>query len=244
MNNKIDILGVQIDSVNLLEAERKVLEFLKEDKSHMIFTPNSEIIMMAQNDPYLMEVLNSADMLIADGIGVVYASRVLGKPIPERVAGFDLASNLIPKLADMNYSLYIFGGAPGVAEAAKEKLESKNPGLRIVGIHDGYFDAQKEKEIIHDINEKKPDVLFVCLGAPKQEKWIFENRDKLKAKVCMGIGGSVDVFAGKTKRAPLLFQKMGLEWFYRLLKEPWRYKRMLALPKFAITVLLKGKRQG
>ena len=84
----------------------------------------------------------------------------------------------------------------------------------------------------------------MCLGAPKQEKWIFENRDKLKAKVCMGIGGSVDVFAGKTKRAPLLFQKMGLEWFYRLLKEPWRYKRMLALPKFAITVLLKGKRQG
>jgi len=243
MKDTVDILGVRIDRVNLTDAQNKVLDFLKEDKLHMIFTPNSEIIMAAQKDQHLMDVLNNADMLIADGIGVVYASKILGKPLPERVAGFDLASRLIPILANNHYSLYIFGGAPGVAEIAKAKLEEKNPGLRIVGVHDGYFDSQKEQEIINDINSKKPDVLFVCLGAPKQEKWIYEHREQLHVKVCMGIGGSVDVFAGKAKRAPEIYQKLGLEWFYRLMKEPWRYKRMLALPKFAWTVILERWRR-
>jgi len=243
MKDTVDILGVRIDRVNLTDAQNKVLDFLKEDKLHMIFTPNSEIIMAAQKDQHLMDVLNNADMLIADGIGVVYASKILGKPLPERVAGFDLASRLIPILANNHYSLYIFGGAPGVAEIAKAKLEEKNPGLRIVGVHDGYFDSQKEQEIINDINSKKPDVLFVCLGAPKQEKWIYEHREQLHVKVCMGIGGSIDVFAGKAKRAPEIYQKLGLEWFYRLMKEPWRYKRMLALPKFAWTVILERWRR-
>jgi len=243
MKDTVDILGVRIDRVNLTDAQNKVLDFLKEDKLHMIFTPNSEIIMAVQKDQHLMDVLNNADMLIADGIGVVYASKILGKPLPERVAGFDLASRLIPILANNHYSLYIFGGAPGVAEIAKAKLEEKNPGLRIVGVHDGYFDSQKEQEIINDINSKKPDVLFVCLGAPKQEKWIYEHREQLHVKVCMGIGGSVDVFAGKAKRAPEIYQKLGLEWFYRLMKEPWRYKRMLALPKFAWTVILERWRR-
>lgn len=244
MREVINILGVYIDLITLPKAEQQIWEFFKEDKSHMVFTPNSEIIMMAHQEEDLKKTLNDADMLIPDGIGVVYASRILGKPMRERVAGFDLATRLLSGLPEKGYSVYLFGGAPGVADIAKAKLEEQYPGIRIVGTQDGYFDKQKEQIIIEDINRVKPDMLFVCLGAPKQERWIYENRNKLDVKVCMGIGGSLDVFAGKAKRAPAIYQKFGLEWFYRLLKEPWRYKRMLALPKFAVTVLLKGERQG
>lgn len=239
---KINILGVNVDNVTMEKALEKVLNFLDGDEPCAVFTPNSEIIMSAYKDEAFCEVLNSASLIIPDGIGVVYASRILKAPLPERVAGFDLADNLIKKLSNGEKSFYFFGGKPGVAEKAKENLLFKYPSLNICGLNDGYFDDEKEKLIIEDIKQKKPDVLFVCLGAPKQEKWINKHKDELGAKVLLGIGGSLDVFAGTAERAPEFYRNHGLEWLYRLLKQPSRFVRMLALPKFGLTVFFKGKR--
>ena len=242
MDNKVDILGVRVDKVNIDQAVSKIFLMLEENKPHTVFTPNSEIILMGYKDPEFCEILNSSDLLTADGIGVVYASKILKNPIKERAAGYDIACNLIDKISETGHSLYLFGGKPGIAEMAKKNLEEKYPFLRIVGTRNGYFKEEDNEEIINDINRSGADIVFVCLGAPKQEKWIYDNKDKMKARVFMGIGGSLDVFAGTVERAPEFWCKTGLEWLYRLIKEPWRFKRMLALPKFGFTVLLKGKR--
>ena len=239
---KINILGVNVDNVTMESALSKVLSFLEEDSPHAVFTPNSEIIMAAYKDAEFLNELNDASLIIPDGIGVVHASRILKAPLPERVAGFDLASNLIKKLSGGEKSFYFFGGKPGIAEKAKENLLKEYPALNICGMSDGYFDDEKEKLIIEDIKEKKPDVLFVCLGAPKQEKWINKYKHELGTKVIMGIGGSLDVFAGNVERAPEFYRNHGIEWLYRLIKQPSRFGRMLALPKFGLTVFFKGKR--
>lgn len=181
-------------------------------------------------------------MITPDGIGVVYASKILKRPLKERVGGFDLANIVLDKIAGTGKKVYLFGGKPGVAEEAAEQICKLYPGTEICGTADGYFNAEKEQKIIADINEKKPDLLFVCLGFPKQETWIDAHKHELNAKVMMGIGGSLDVFAGTVKRAPVGFQKLGLEWLYRLLKQPSRFIRMLALPKFGFTVLFHGKK--
>ena len=239
---KIDILGVLVDYIDIDGAHSRLLEFLNEEKPHTVFTPNSEIIMVAYKDNEFCKTLNSGDLIVADGIGVVYASKILKAPLPQRVAGYDLASKLIETVSDGSRSLYFFGGKPGVAELAIKNLTKKYPNLSVCGFSDGYFDAEKEQAIISDIKEKKPDILFVCLGAPKQEKWIAAHKDELGAKVLLGVGGSLDVWAGTVERAPEKYQKAGLEWFYRLMKQPSRFFRMMALPKFGLTVLFKGKR--
>ena len=240
--DRINILGVQVDMVTIPEAADKIVEFLSEDKFHAVYTPNSEIIMEAYRDEAFSEVLNEADLLTADGIGVVYASKYLKKPLKERAAGYDIARLLLQKLNYTDHKLFLFGGKPGVAELAMENMNKDYPQLNIVGTRNGYFGEEDEDEIIAQINESGADILFVCLGAPRQEKWIYKHKDKLKVKVAMGVGGSIDVFAGTVQRAPEFFCKTGLEWFYRLMKEPWRAKRMTDLPKFALTVIKEGKR--
>lgn len=243
MNNKVNILGVKIDKVNICKATETILDFIEmDDGAKTVYTPNSEIVMQGYRSEEMRNILNSADLLTADGIGVVYASKILKNPISERCAGFDVACNLLQKMGEKGKSVYLFGSKPGVAELAGENIKKKYPGIVIKGVNDGYFDSEKEKQIIEDINNVNPDVLFVCLGAPKQEKWIYENKDKLKCKVCMGLGGSLDVFAGTVERAPEFYQKHGIEWLYRLIKQPKRFFRMLDLPKFAVTVILKGKK--
>lgn len=238
---KVNILGVNVDMVNISEATDKIMSFLKEDGLHTVFTPNSEIIMAAYRDKSFADILNSADLLTADGIGVVYASKILKKPIKERAAGYDIARRVLEKIKYTGDKLYLFGGKPGVAEAAMTNLLKEYNGLKIVGLRNGYFKPEEEQEIVEDINKSGADIVFVCLGAPLQEKWINRHRTELKAHVAMGIGGSLDVFAGKAERAPEFFCKTGLEWFYRLCKEPQRAGRMMELPKFGMTVLLKGK---
>ena len=232
-----DVLGIKVSKHSINSAADEIERLIDEGGFHYVFTPNSEIILKAYKDAEFTEKLNSASFLIADGIGVVYASKILGNPIKERAAGFDTACRLMELMAQKEQSLYLFGAAPGMAEKAASVLVEKYKGLKIAGLHDGYFDSEEEKNIIADINEKSPDVLFVCLGAPKQENWIFANKDKLNVKMAMGLGGCIDVFAGNVKRAPDIFIKLGLEWFYRLCKEPKRFFRMLALPKFIITVI-------
>lgn len=241
MTERLNILGVKVDTKNMSEAVDYLLDSLDSDGVTSVFTPNSEIILAAYKDPAYRDVLNRASLVTPDGIGVVYASKILGNPLPERVSGFDLANELLKSCASLGKTLYLFGGKPGIAERAAEKIESLYPDIKIAGTTDGYFDEEKEKKIIADINEKSPDILFVCLGFPKQERWIDAHGD-ISAKIAMGIGGSLDVFAGEVKRAPAFFQKAGLEWFYRLIKQPSRFVRMLALPKFGLTVIFHGRK--
>lgn len=239
--NKVNILGVKVDKATIPEAADRIISMLGENKTHWVFTPNSEIIMQAYNDSNFRDILNKADLLTADGIGVVYASRILKNPISERAAGFDIACDVVEKIAKSGHRLFLFGGKPGVAETARDNLKEKYPELNIVGTRNGYFKPEEEQSIVNEINLASPDIVFVCLGAPMQEKWIARNSDKLNAKVLMGIGGSLDVFAGTAERAPDIWCKMGAEWFYRLLKQPSRIGRMTALPKFAMTVIAKGR---
>ncbi len=232
----IDILGVNVDSIEFEKAVDVAESLMKSEEISMIFTPNPEIIMCARDDSELRSILNSADLCTADGIGVVYASRIIGKPVPERVAGFDVVCALLERAAKSGTGVFLFGAKPGVAEIAKKNLEEKHPGIKIVGTHDGYFKEDEEAGIVAQINESGAELLLVCLGAPKQEKWIAKHKDELKVNLCMGVGGTLDVLAGTAKRAPKLFIKLNLEWFYRLLKQPTRIGRMMVLPRFILVV--------
>ena len=241
MNKKLNVLGIGVDTFDMAGAVKFLKDALSKDSMTKVYTPNSEILLHAYKNEDYKDVLNRAELVTADGIGVVYASKILGYPLPERVSGFDLANELLSEAAPLNKSVYLFGSKPGVAEKAAEKIISLYPGIKIAGVADGYFDAEKEAKIVADINENSPDILFVCLGFPKQEFWIDAHSD-LSAKIAMGLGGSLDVFAGTVKRAPKFYQKLGIEWLYRLIKQPSRFIRMLALPKFGFTVLLHGKK--
>ena len=233
----IDILGVNVDSITFAGALDKAEALVRTEGVSMIFTPNPEIVMCAKNDAELQSILNSADLCTADGIGVVYASKIIGNPVPERVAGFDLVCALLERMSKTGEGVFLFGAKPGVAETAKVKMEEKYPGIVISGTHDGYFKPEDEDKIVEEINASGAKLLLVCLGAPKQEKWIAKNRNRLNVNLCMGVGGTLDVFAGTAKRAPEIFIKLNLEWAYRVLKNPSRIGRFAALPKFVIEVL-------
>lgn len=242
MNDIVNILGANVHMVTMEEAEEQAMALMETEECSVIYTPNSEIILYASNNPEFMEKLNSADLTIADGIGVVYAAKMLHKPLKERVAGYDLVCRMFKKMAENGKSVYLLGSKPGVAEQAAETIVKNNPGIVIAGTHDGYF--KEDEPVIEAINAAAPDFLMVCLGFPKQEEWIYKNRGRLNAKLVIGAGGCLDVFAGTVLRAPKFFCDHGLEWFYRLIKQPYRFIRMLALPKFAIKVFFKGKRYG
>lgn len=237
---KVNILGAMVDKITMEEARAVAMSFFESEGRKVIYTPNSEIILYASRNEEFMPKLNSADLMIADGIGVVYGARILRNRLPERVAGFDLLKELFPLMAANGYSVYLLGSKPGIAEAAGENLRKDYPGLVVAGVHDGYF--KDDEEVINDINRVKPDLLLVCLGFPKQENWIYDNRHRLDVKAMIGAGGCLDVFSGTVERAPEFYCKHGLEWFYRLKKEPWRFKRMTALPVFALKVLFKGRK--
>lgn len=236
----VNILGAKVQKLTMKEAAHIAMSFFDSEGKKVIYTPNSEIILYASKNPEFMPKLNGADLLIADGIGVVYGAKILRNSLPERVAGFDLLKEIFPLMAEKSLSVYLLGAKPTVADKAGEELEKMYPGLKIAGTHDGYF--KDDTEVIKDINEKKPDLLMVCLGFPKQENWIYDNRDKLDVKAMIGAGGCLDVFSGTVERAPEFYCKHGLEWFYRLKKEPWRFMRMTALPVFALKVLFTGWR--
>ncbi len=236
---KTDIFGVKFDNFSVNETVDKAVSF--EKTPFVIFTPNPEIVQAAKKDSDFCDVLNTADVVTPDGIGIVYASKIINGAIKERAAGFDICCRILEKLAEKNGTVYLFGGKPEVANMAKDNIESKYKGISVVGTSDGYFDKEKEQAIIEDIKEKKPDLLLVCLGAKKQETWIYQNKDVLDAKIIIGAGGSIDVFAGTVKRAPDIFIKLNLEWFYRLIKQPSRFMRMMQLPLFIIEVVLKRR---
>lgn len=239
MRNLVSVLGVLVDRGDMSEALEKAKSLVKSGGA--VYTPNPEIIMCARGDREYMDVLNRADMVVPDGIGVVIASKILKRPVKERVAGFDLTCNLLSYAGKENIPVYIYGGKPEVVEAAAEKIKNDFE-VNVCGFQHGYH--KDDSIVLEEISEKKPGIVLVCLGAPKQEKWIDKNRNILPPCLMIGAGGSVDVLSGKTKRAPEIFIKLNLEWFYRLLCQPTRFIRMLQLPKFIITVFFKGKRQG
>ena len=233
---RINVRGVNFNNTTLGGTVDALLAGVREKKQTALYTPNSEIVQACIEDPALYDVINSAELVIPDGIGVVKAAKILGTPFGAgKIAGCEVGEALIRRLAETGFTVFLLGGKPGVAEQAAEKLSAKYPGIRFAGFHDGYFKKEGEENdaVIAQINESGADVLYVCLGAPAQEKWIYQNRAKLtSANAMLGLGGSLDVYAGNVKRAPKIFIKLGLEWFYRLLCEPWRFKRMLKLPKF------------
>ncbi len=240
---KIEIMNIPIYNVTMTEALQKLEHFAKGERVHRVFTPNPEIIMLARENTKLSSILREADLVVPDGIGVVIASKLMkGNSLKERVAGYDMVQNTMKQAVNKGYKYYFFGSKPGVAEKAAEEMRKTYPGIQIVGTHDGYFKPEESEQIVEDINKSGANILLVALGAPKQEIWIEENKMKLThVRVAIGVGGSLDVMAGMVKRAPLIYQKLGLEWFYRLIKEPTRFGRMLVLPKFLIYILL-GKR--
>lgn len=234
---KTEIMGLHFDNVTMEQALERAKTFLNGDRPAYVVTPNAEIAYEAMHDEDLKALLNGADLMLPDGAGVVLASKILKKPLQEKVAGVDFADRVLDLLAGTGGSAYLLGSKPGIAELAAEKMLAKHPGLTVAGMADGYF--QDEDAVVAKINEAKPDFLFVCLGAPKQERFMVNHRDALQVKLMAGLGGSLDSFAGTVKRAPKWMINLSLEWLYRLIKEPKRFKRMLRLPKFLWAVCLE-----
>ena len=235
---KLDIMGLQFDNVTMDEAAARAEQILAGDRTCYAVTPNAEIAYEALHDEKLRALINGADLVLPDGAGVVLASKLLKTPLKQKVAGVDFADGLLGLLAESGKSVYLLGSKPGVAELAAEKMREKHPGLIICGMHDGYF--KDEAPVIEAVNAAKPDVLFVCLGAPKQELFMKDHLDALHVSLMAGLGGSLDGFAGTVRRAPKWMIRCNLEWLYRLIKEPKRFGRMLRLPKYLFAVL--GKR--
>jgi len=239
----VKILDVPVHPLTMGEAVSVLEESITSGEQAFVVTANAEIIMMCQEDAgYKKIVSQDAQLVLPDGAGAVWAGRHLGYKIPERVAGFDLYCQLLDKAAQKGYKAFFFGGSPGIAEAAKAKSEELYPGVQVVGCRNGYFKEEESQAIIDEINASGADMLFAALGAPKQEKWLVRYREQLKPKILMGIGGSFDVFAGKMERAPKWMQDASLEWLFRLYKQPSRFMRMMALPKFVLKVVFNGKK--
>ena len=236
------ILGVPVVPYTMDETVTKLTQDTLKNKRNFVVTANAEIIMMAQGDKeYKTLLAETADLILPDGAGTVWAGNYLGYTIPERVAGYDLYLRLLEEAAKNNIPVYFFGGKPGIAEEAAEEGKHRWPGLNVAGCRNGYFSAEEEPGIIEDINRSGAAMLFAALGAPKQEKWLAKYREQLGPCLLMGIGGSFDVLAGKVQRAPKWMQDAKLEWLFRLMKQPSRFGRMLALPKFVFAVREKKR---
>lgn len=243
MAERINIMGVPVDMVNYEEAMARFRDFVEKDGVSLIVTPNSEIVVNAGKNEALMDAIKQAEMVIPDGVGLVYASKILGHPLQERVTGIDFLGRALGYLAETGKTAYLFGSKPGIADKAAARMEEAYPGLKIAGTHHGYFTEEEEEEILREINEAAPDLLCVALGSPKQELFVLKYKDRLKAKAAIGVGGSLDVWSGDLKRAPEFYRKHGLEWLYRFIQEPSRYKRMAALPLFMLKVIFSDKSQ-
>ena len=238
---RIDVLGVGFDNVNMEQAVERAAGMIEEGTFHYAVTPNAEFVQRAEKDEQFRAALNGADLVLTDGIGVVYAAKILGTPLQERVPGCDFAAALCGWMAENEKKLFLLGAKPGVAEQAAQNLMQAHPGLKVCGTHDGYF--KEDAPVVDAIRLAGADVVFVCLGAPKQENWMIQHGPETGASFLIGLGGSLDVFAGTVKRAPEIWQKLGLEWLYRLLKQPSRIGRMAKLPLFLVSASkAKGKK--
>ncbi len=245
---RIRILGVPVDAVTYEQWLARIEEWVSlprrvktaaqgERFAHHVCTVNPEFIMIAQHDANFFNILNRAALCVPDGVGLLWAARHLGRPLPERVTGSDGVPKIAERAAQMGWRLFFLGAAPGVADKAANVLRQKHPGLQVVGVYGGSPAPEEEDRIVERINAANADILFVAYGAPEQDKWIARNLPRLDVAMAMGVGGSFDFIAGVVPRAPLWMQRAGLEWLFRLYLQPWRFKRMLRLPRFVLAVL-------
>ena len=232
---RINVLGVGFDDVTMDQAVAEGVRLMNTRGAHYVATPNPEIVEICRQDRAALEAVNGADLVLADGVGIIYSAKLQGTPLKGRVTGIEFAQRLMGRMAENGKTLFLLGAKPGVAEQAAENLKRQYPGLRIAGVHDGYF--QEDGPVAEEIRESGASVVFVCLGAPKQEKWMRKNGADTGASLLIGLGGCLDVFSGQVQRAPKIFQRLGLEWFHRLLKNPSRIGRMMKLPLFLIHTL-------
>ena len=226
------VFDIDISKLDLLESANLVNKWLSQDKKRQVVTANSEMLYLAYKDKEFKYILQNADMVTPDGVGSVWAAKTLDTAVKERVAGYDLLRKI---LEVSRAKVFLLGAKDEVVSSAAKKIRKMYQGIDVVGYKDGYF--EDDELVIKEINSLEPDIIFVALGCPRQEIWISKNLEKLNVKVAMGVGGSFDVIAGIVKRAPRIWQKLGIEWLYRLIKQPSRFTRMLALPKFVCIVL-------
>ena len=238
---RIDVLGVGFDNVTMAEAVAAGQRLLNTEGAHYVATPNPEIIELCREDPAALSAVNGAALVLPDGIGVIKGAAMLGTPLKEKTPGIEFAERLMGKLAEEGKSLYLLGAKPGVAEEAGARLAVRYPGLRIAGTRDGYF--KEDAPVVEAIRLSGADCVFVCLGAPKQELWMAKNGEATGARLLCGLGGSLDVFAGRVERAPEFWSRHGMEWFYRLCREPRRLGRMMKLPLFLMHVRTERRRR-
>ena len=237
MSERAEILGVKVDAVTMAQAVERVEKLIAAQKNSIVATVNAEMLLRATQDDDFKKILNSAELVVPDGAGAVWAARHLGYEMPERVAGFDLVQELMKIAPAKGYKFFLFGASPGIADKAQIKAQELYPRIKIVGTRNGYFTAADELEIIAQIKNSKPDILLAALGVPKQEKWLAAHKDELNIPVSIGVGGTFDVMAGVVKRAPVWMQRAKLEWLYRAMLQPSRAGRLVALPKFVWKVI-------
>jgi N-acetylglucosaminyldiphosphoundecaprenol N-acetyl-beta-D-mannosaminyltransferase len=237
-DRRVLILGVPIDPATFDSMLASIAAWIaRGDRVYQVCTVSPEFVMIAQDAPGFMRVLRSADLCAADGVGLLLAARYLGHPLPERVTGSDGVPIIAGRAAREGWRLYLLGAAPGVAERAAARLVEQNPGLQIAGTYAGSPAPDEEDDIIARINASGADILLVAYGAPRQDEWIARNRARLNVRVAMGVGGTFDFIAGIVPRAPRWMRRAALEWLYRLIKQPWRWRRMLRLPRFVWAVI-------
>ncbi|MFN2221368.1 MAG: WecB/TagA/CpsF family glycosyltransferase [Candidatus Promineifilaceae bacterium] len=234
----VRILGVPVHQVTMAGTLALVERFLAGSRLHQVATVNPEFVMAAWEDADFRQVLETADLCIPDGVGLLWAARRQGRPLPERVAGSDLVYEIARLAAEQGWRLFLLGAAEGVAEEAGAILQKRYPGLVVAGTYAGSPDPAENQPIVERINASRAQIVYVAYGAPRQDKWIARNRQTMPAvRLAIGVGGSLDFITGRAKRPPRWAQRAGVEWLVRLIMEPWRWRRMLALPRFTIKVL-------
>lgn len=231
------ILGVRVDALPKAVVRRRVRDMVGQPRPHLVVTLNAEMVMLANRDVLFQQILERADLVVPDGVGVVWASRVLGCPVPEKIPGVELAADLMADAETHGWRVFLLGGAGSVVQNAEKALLEKHPRLQIVGRQDGYFSRDEHGSVVDRIRQSRADLLLVALGVPRQEKWAAANLAKLEVPVAVGVGGTFDIWSGSSVRAPRWMQRAGLEWLFRLLREPRRIGRMAVLPQFAFWVL-------
>lgn len=236
MLNTVEIMGVPFVNTDMDELVGHLDERLSRSEKTFLVTANPEIMMHAERDSKYLHILKNSDFVIPDGIGILIGAKILGTPIRQRLAGYDLVLELLRLCAEQQYSVYFLGSKPSVIEEAAKRVKASYPALAVAGSHHGYVDMDDES-IIREIQSTEPDVILVGLGFPKQERWIERYQAFLNKGLLIGVGGSFDGLAGKTKRAPHVWRKLNVEWLYRLIQHPSRWRRMLVLPLFMIRVI-------
>lgn len=239
--SRVCILDIPVDNVTMDQALEAIQTFVASGEPHLVITADASGIVIAQEDSEFKQLLQSAELVTPDSSGILWASKKLGQPIPDRVSGVDLLDRTCALSADKGYRLYFLGAAPGVAEMAAEKLRLKHPGCNIVGTRHGYFPADSDEVVAKEVAELKPDVLFVAMGIPRQEKFIKATQHIIRAPVGIGVGGSFDVFSGRAKRAPKIVQRIRMEWLWRLILNPKKWAKAKTLPRFMALVLKSRK---